>query len=96
MAETEATPQTGSETSPLTNGLKGVAEVILPGSSLYMEGDIKNGTFHTVGGVVGRILLGPVGWFAAAANSYSNSVTGKHVHEHFIKPKSSPETSPEN
>lgn len=86
----DPTPQTNeAEASPLTNGVKGLAEVILPGSSLYMEGDIKNGAIHTVGGLVGRLVLGPVGWFAVAANSYSNSVTGKHVHEHFIKPKNS-------
>ncbi len=81
----EVTHETKSQSSPLTNGFKGVAEVLLPGSSLLMDGDIKKGAIHTVGGLAGRVVLGPVGWFAAAANSYSNSVTGKNLHEHFIK-----------
>ncbi len=84
MAETEATP--------LTNGVKAVADsMILPGSSLLMDGDIKNGAIHAAGGILARAVVGPVGWVAIAANSFSNSVTGKHLHEHFLKPKTSPE-----
>ena len=81
----EVTHETKPQSTPVTNGFKGVAEVLLPGSSLLMDGDIKKGAMHTVGGLAGRVVLGPVGWFAAAANSYSNSVTGKNLHEHFIK-----------
>ncbi len=83
-----------AEPTPLTNGVKVLTEsLILPGSSLIMDGDIKNGTLHALAGLVSRALLGPLGWFAFAANSYSNSVTGKHVYQHFFESKSASKES---
>lgn len=67
-----------------TKAIKLIGEAVLPGASLVLDGDIKSGALHFVGGVVGRMVLGPIGWFYAAADSYSKSSTGKHFHEHFL------------
>jgi len=64
------------------NGVKLVGESLLPGSSLMMDGDIKNGLAHAALGLLARAALGPVAWFAVAADSYSRSVTGKGLIDH--------------
>lgn len=71
-----------------TKAVKFVGEGLLPGVSLMLDGNIKSGTLHFLGGVAGRIVLGPVGWFYAAADSFSLSNTGKHFHQHFFGAKS--------
>ena len=67
-----------------TKAVKLVGEALLPGVSLALDGDIKSGVIHFVGGAVGKALIGPVGWIYAAADSYSKSTTGKHFHQHFF------------
>lgn len=59
--------------------IKIVGERILPGASLMMEGQIRAGVGHTVAGVLGHMLLGPLGVALVAVNSLSNSFTGKGV-----------------
>jgi hypothetical protein len=57
----------------------------LPGFSLLVDGKVLEGGAHAAVGVAALPLLGPVGpavWLLAAANSYSKSVTDKHLHEH--------------
>lgn len=83
-----------SETAPtapgdvLANGAKILGEVaILPGASLIADGNVKSGVIHGVVGVTAAIVFGPIGWLAVAADSYSRSVTGHHLHEHFIPSK---------
>jgi hypothetical protein len=73
-----------SDTPVVTNALKVAGEAfVVPGASLVADGDIRGGAFHIAGAFVARALLGPIGWVLVAANSYSNSVSGKHLHEHF-------------
>ena len=59
------------------NGVKLVGETLLPGTSLMIDGNIKDGLTHAAIGLLARAALGPVAWFAIAADSYSRSVTGK-------------------
>ena len=66
------------------NAVKLLGEAIIPGTSLVIDGDLKGGGIHLLGGMVGKAVLGPVGWIWAAANSYSRSVSGKNAHEHFL------------
>ena len=67
------------------NGVKAFADLaVLPGSSLIMDGDIKGGLLHAAGGILARAALGPLGWLYLGLNSYSNSVSSKHLHEHFV------------
>jgi hypothetical protein len=66
------------------NAVKGIADASLPGASLLIEGNIKSGTLHVVSGLVARALFGPIGWIAVAADSFSLSVTGKHLYQQFV------------
>jgi hypothetical protein len=68
----------------LINAVKGIADASLPGASLLIEGNLKSGTYHLVGGLVARALFGPIGWIAVAADSFSLSVTGKHIYQQFV------------
>ena len=67
------------ENKTISNGVKLVGETILPGTSLLLDGRIKEGAAHTAVGLAARVLMGPIGWGLAAANSYSKSVSGKSI-----------------
>jgi hypothetical protein len=68
--------------SIVENGVKLVGERFLPGTSLMIDGNIKGGLAHAALGVVALVTLGPLGWFAVAADSYAKSVTGKGLLDH--------------
>ena len=75
--------QVGSH--PILNGVKAAGEaLVVPGASLILDGNVKSSAVHMLGAVVARALVGPVGWIYFAADSYSVSVSGKNLHEHFI------------
>jgi hypothetical protein len=76
------------------NGVKLVGESLLPGTSLMMDGDIKAGLAHAALGLLAKAALGPVAWFAVAADSYSRSVTGKGLIAHLSSSSTAP-TAPE-
>ena len=77
----------------LKNGIKAASEAfVVPGSSLIIDGDVKNGALHLAGGLAARSLLGPIGWGLVAADSFSLSVSGKHIHQHFYTRKAAPES----
>jgi len=64
------------------NTIKLVGEMILPGASGLIDGDIKAGLGHTLLGVAGYAVVGPVGLWLVKANSYAYSVSQKHLHQH--------------
>ena len=68
--------------SIVENGVKMVGERFLPGTSLMIDGEIKSGLAHAALGVVALMTVGPLGWFAVAADSYAKSVTGKGLIDH--------------
>jgi hypothetical protein len=75
----------------LLNALKLVGEVVLlPGSSLLMQGKVPQGGVHAILGVLAWKLLGrisgPVGWVLLAANSFAKSTSGKYLHDYLIDP----------
>jgi len=64
----------------LTNGIRLTGETLLaPGASLLLQGRIVNGGLHLIAGVAARALIGPVGWFIVAANSYSEAASGQNL-----------------
>ena len=85
-----STPNT--PTGMLVNGGKAIGELaVMPGLSLVVDGEVKSGVLHGLAAVAGMALLGPVGgifWLAVAANSYSKSVTGVGVKDHFRRRES--------
>jgi hypothetical protein len=66
------------------NAVKGIADAALPGASLLIEGNVRSGTLHVAAGLLARAIFGPVGWLAVAADSFSLSVTGKHIYQQFV------------
>jgi hypothetical protein len=66
----------------VSNGIKLIGEVLLPGASLLAEAQIAKGALFTalgvVGGYAGGSLLGPLGYFllryGASAMSYYESI----------------------
>lgn len=55
-----------------------------PGVSLLLDGKIVKGGAHLAAGIAARMLIGPPGWILVAANSYSQSVSEKHLYEHLM------------
>jgi hypothetical protein len=80
--------------SIVENGVKLVGERFLPGTSLMVDGDIKGGLAHAALGMVALATLGPLGWFAVAADSYAKSVTGKGLLDHLAAGRTNPPAPP--
>ncbi len=75
------------------NGVKLVSETLLPGTSLIIDGNVRGGLGHAAVGLLAAAVLGPLGWFAVAADSYSQSVTGKSL-LHNLTPEKPPHREP--
>jgi hypothetical protein len=73
-----------SNSGVVENVVKLVGEMFLPGASGLADGDIKSGVAHMFLGVAGHALLGPVGLLLVKTNSYSYSVSNKHLHQHVM------------
>ena len=67
------------------NAIRLIGEAILPGASLLMDGKIVQGGLHLLAGAVARVALGPIGYVAVIANSYSSSTTGKNLLQQFSR-----------
>jgi len=67
----------------IENGVKLVGEIVVPGASLLLDGDIKAGIGHAAVGLATWALLGPAR-LLVSANSFSKSVTGEHLHTHLL------------
>ncbi len=86
-AKSEDAKKPEAEMPPSTavhRGVKLAGEALVaPGTSLLLDGQVLTGGAHLLGGLVAASVLGPVGWLLVAANSYSKSVTGDHLHKQF-------------
>jgi hypothetical protein len=65
----------------LARGLKIAGETMVPGASLLLDGEVASGVGHFVVGTLARLAFGPVGLLLVAADSYSQSVSGKSLLE---------------
>ena len=61
------------------NAVKLVGEVILPGASNLVDGNIKVGLGHTAVGLAAAAFVGPLALLVVKANSYSYSVSEKSL-----------------
>ncbi len=99
MAQQQSAAKSGdaqkseAEMAPTTavhRGVKLAGEALVaPGASLLLDGQVLTGGAHLVGGLVAASVLGPLGWILVAANSYSKSVTGEHLHKQFGRTQAS-------
>jgi len=75
------------------NGARLAGDIILPGVSQAVSGDIKSGATHAAIALGATALLGgvfaPLVWTAVGLDSYSRSVTGKGLADHFEARKAS-------
>ncbi len=77
----ESVPSAGDQ---VLNAVKAVADVaILPGSSQLVQGEVLSGVEYAAVGFLAswltRWAIGPIGWIAVGLDSYSMSVSQKHL-----------------
>ncbi|HJQ27221.1 MAG TPA: DUF6072 family protein [Blastocatellia bacterium] len=63
-------------------GIDFASELIVPGGSNLVEGNLKEGVIHVVLGLVAKSMFGLPGLIAVSANSFTKATTGRHLHEH--------------
>lgn len=66
----------------LKTGLQFASELVVPGASNLINGDIKEAGIHVVFGVVAGALFGLPGLVAVAANSFTKATTGRSLIDH--------------
>jgi hypothetical protein len=83
---TKSTQSSTTAGSLVVNGAKLVGDVgILPGTSHFIDGDVKSGVLYAAGGLIARAFIGPVAFLVFGVDSLSKSITGKHIHQHFFE-----------
>jgi hypothetical protein len=65
----------------ISNAVKLAGEVIVPGGSNLIKGDIRQGAIHAVLGLVAGAWFGLPGLLLVKANSYAQAVTGRGLTE---------------
>ena len=80
---TKTDPLVSEET--LGKALKLGGELMVPGFSQYADREFGQGLVHTGIAIVAKVAIGPAGFFLAAANSFTKSLTGKHLHEYLLQ-----------
>ena len=60
---------------------------IVPGASQFMHGKMASGLGHAAVGIILRGVVGPVGWAAIAANSFTKSMSNKNIWSHVVGAK---------
>lgn len=72
----------------INNAVKLAGEVIVPGGSNLIGGDIKTGAIHAALGLVAGAFFGLPGLLLVKANSYSHAVTGRGLTDHLAGDRS--------
>jgi hypothetical protein len=86
MATTKSAPTTTTAGTLVVNGAKLVGDLgILPGTSQFIDGNVKSGVLYAAGGLAARAFIGPVAFLLFGVDSLSKSITGKHIHQHFFE-----------
>lgn len=68
------------------NGIKLLGEVVVPGASQFIDGNIKSGSLHLLGSVAALAFLGPAGFAASVllrGNSFTSSTLNKPLYRAF-------------
>jgi hypothetical protein len=70
-------------TQDAANGVKLLGEVLVPGASQFIDGNVKSGSIHLLGAIASVALLGPAGALVSVlvrGNSYTTSTLQKPLH----------------
>jgi hypothetical protein len=66
------------------NGIKLLGEIVVPGASQFIDGNIRSGGLHLLGAIASMALLGgPTGFLVSAlvrGNSFTSSTLHKPIH----------------
>lgn len=84
----EATAEKKQLSPAIANGVRLVGDTLVaPGTSLLIDGKIGAGAGRVVAGLVARAAIGPIGWLAIAADSYTKSTTGRGILDRMLEGK---------
>ena len=75
-------PTPTDSVEPIRTALEFGTEVILPGGSNLVKGDLKNGALYAIAGWAARVAFGLPGLLLVSASSFTKASTGRHLHEH--------------
>jgi len=76
-----ATQTTTESASATGNGIKLLGEVVVPGASQFIDGNIKSGGLHLLGSVAAIAMLGGPGGLLISALLRGNSFTTSTLHK---------------
>ncbi|SRR6266404_1547118 len=71
----------------LKTGIQISSEIVIPGGSNLVKGDLLQGGIHAGLGIVARVLFGLPGVILVSTNSISKALTGRHLYEHLSDPE---------
>jgi hypothetical protein len=63
-------------------GVQISSEILIPGGSNLIKGDIRQAGLHAGLSFIARILFGFPGAVLVSTNSITKAITGRHLHEH--------------
>ena len=76
-----ATQTTTESASATGNGIKLLGEVVVPGASQFIDGNIKSGGLHLLGSIAAMAMLGGPGGLLISALLRGNSFTTSTLHK---------------
>src|SRR5689334_14148766 len=76
-----ATQTTTESASATGNGIKLLGEVVVPGASQFIDGNVKSGGLHLLGSVAAVAVLGGPGGLLVSALLRGNSFTTSTLHK---------------
>jgi uncharacterized protein DUF6072 len=80
-----ATQTTTESASATGNGIKLLGEVVVPGASQFIDGNVKSGSLHLLGSVAALAMLGGPGGLLISAVLRGNSFTSSTLHKPLYK-----------
>jgi hypothetical protein len=69
-------------------GLQFASELVIPGGSNLINGDLKQAALHAGLGLLAGAVFGLPGLIVVAANSFTRATTGHHLYEALNTPDS--------
>ena len=95
---TKVTQTTEGSVSEVGNGIKLLGEVVVPGASQFIDGNIRNGGLHLLGAVAAMTLLGGPGGLLLSAlvrgNSYTSSTLDRTLYRSLVGERDKTEPAP--
>jgi hypothetical protein len=81
-------PNATENLQTVKTGLQFASEVVVPGGSHLLNGDLKQAGLHAALGLVAGAVFGLPGLIIVAANSFARATTGHHLYESLQTPDS--------